>query len=47
MAVIQNEIDELKIMLDTMSDAEIFELMDALMTNPNRKNKNDKTTNRS
>ena len=37
MAIVQNEKEELKIMLDTMSDAEIFELMEALMTKPKGK----------
>ena len=39
MAIFQNEKEELKIMLDAMSDAEIFELMNALMS-PVRKVKN-------
>jgi len=46
MATIQNEKEELKTMLDTMSDAEVFELMEALMTKPDR-NKNDTAKNRS
>ena len=39
MADIKTEKEELKIMLDAMSDAEVFELMNALMS-PVRKVKN-------